>query len=235
MSSANNHTFVAYYRVSTARQGMSGLGLEAQQEAVRRYLEPKGARIVAEFTEVESGKRSDRPMLAKALHTCRLHGSRLIVAKLDRLSRNVAFLSNLLESGVDPVFVDLPNLDGPQGRFMLQSMAAVAELEAGMISTRTKAALAAAKARGVTLGGNRGTTLNASQRAQATAAKRIKAKARADDILPAIEDIRQNLLAQGDNPSASAIAKELSTRGIKTASGKANWQATQVQRVLARG
>jgi DNA invertase Pin-like site-specific DNA recombinase len=148
--------FIAYYRVSTGKQGRSGLGIEAQRQAVANYLNGGNWRIVAEFTEIESGKRSDRPALEKALAAARVHQVPLVVAKVDRLTRSVAFLSRLLEAGVDVRFADLPAIEGPTGRFMLQQMAAVAELEAGMISARTKAALAAAKRRGVKLGGDRG-------------------------------------------------------------------------------
>ena len=138
---------------SSERQGRSGLGLEAQQAAVANYLNGGDWRIVAEFTEVESGRRSDRPELDKALAAARLHRCPLVVSKVDRLTRSVAFLSRLLEAGVDVRFADLPQIQGATGRFLLQQMVAVAELEAGMISTRTKAALQAAKARGKALGG----------------------------------------------------------------------------------
>jgi DNA invertase Pin-like site-specific DNA recombinase len=144
--------FVAYYRVSTAKQGRSGLGLEAQQEAVRAYLNGGSWQLVAEVVEVESGKRNDRSKLAEALRLCRLHGATLIIAKLDRLARNVAFISNLMESGVEFTAVDFPQAN----RLTVHILAAVAEHEAKAISTRTKDALAAAKARGVRLGGDRG-------------------------------------------------------------------------------
>jgi Resolvase, N terminal domain len=143
-------SFVAYYRVSTERQGRSGLGLEAQQEAVRSYLNGGRWRLDAEVIEIESGKRSDRPKLAEALRLCRLHGAKLIIARLDRLARNVAFVSALMESGVDFVAVDFPQAN----RLTVHILAAVAEHEAKAISERTKAALAAAKARGKKLGGH---------------------------------------------------------------------------------
>src|SRR5262252_8226197 len=152
----NTGKFVAYYRVSTGRQGKSGLGLEAQREAVKTYLNGGDWQVVDEYTEVESGKRSDRPALEEALAAARLHRASLVVSKVDRLTRSVAFLSRLLEAGVDVRFADLPQIEGVTGRFMLQQMVAVAELEAGIISARTKAALAAAKKRGKKLGGNRG-------------------------------------------------------------------------------
>src|SRR3954469_9367606 len=144
--------FVAYYRVSTAKQGASGLGLEAQQDAVRAHLNGGSWQLVAEVVEVESGKRNDRPKLAEALRLCRLHGATLIIAKLDRLARNVAFISNLMESGVEFTAVDFPQAN----RLTVHILAAVAEHEAKAISTRTKDALAAAKARGTKLGGNQG-------------------------------------------------------------------------------
>lgn len=158
MSSSINR-FVAYYRVSTAKQGASGLGLAAQRSAVAAYLKKHG-RIIAEFKEVESGRRSDRPALEQALAAARVHRVPVVVAKVDRLTRSVGFLSRLLESGVEVRFADLPTIEDPTGRFMLQQMAAVAELEAGLISTRTKAALAAAKKRGVKLGGFRGASIS---------------------------------------------------------------------------
>src|SRR6266576_4111649 len=164
--------FLAYYRVSTGKQGRSGLGIEAQRQAVETYLNGGNWRIVAEFTEVESGKRSDRPELDKALAAARVRQVPLVVAKVDRLTRSVAFLSRLLEAGIDVRFADLPAIEGPTGRFMLQQMAAVAELEAGMISARTKAALQAAKRRGVKLGGDRGARLTAKARAAGNAAQR---------------------------------------------------------------
>ena len=138
--------FIAYYRVSTSKQGKSGLGIEAQRQAVATYLNGRNWRIIAEFTETESGKRSDRPALEKALAAARVRQVPLVVAKVDRLTRSVAFLSRLLEAGVDVRFADLPMIEGATGKFLLQQMAAVAELEAGMISARTKGALAACQA-----------------------------------------------------------------------------------------
>jgi DNA invertase Pin-like site-specific DNA recombinase len=156
--------------VSTGKQAKSGLGIEAQRQAVATYLNGGNWRIIAEFTEVESGKRSDRPALDKALAAARVRQVPLVVAKVDRLTRSVAFLSRLLEAGVDVRFADLPMIEGATGKFLLQQMAAVAELEAGMISARTKAALAAAKRRGVKLGGDRGARLTAKARAAGRAA-----------------------------------------------------------------
>jgi DNA invertase Pin-like site-specific DNA recombinase len=149
--------FVSYLRVSTDKQGRSGLGVEAQREAVARYLNGGSWKLVAEYVETESGKRSDRPKLAAALAHAKAIGATVVFAKLDRLTRNVDLLRTLVTSGVDLVFCDLPHVPpGPMGRFLLTQMASVAELEAGLVSERTKAALAAAKARGVKLGNPNG-------------------------------------------------------------------------------
>src|SRR5689334_4190659 len=144
--------YVAYYRVSTAKQGRSGLGLDAQREAVRGFLNGSNWSLLPEHTEVESGKRDDRPELAIALRACRLTGASLIIAKLDRLSRDAAFLLGLEKAGVEFVAADMPNAN----RLTVRLMAVIAQEEREMISARTKAALAAAKARGTKLGGNRG-------------------------------------------------------------------------------
>src|SRR5215469_13099444 len=140
--------FVAYYRVSTGKQGTSGLGLEAQRKAVVDYLNGGKWNLVAEVTEIETGKNADRPKLQEALALCGLHKAKLIVAKIDRLARNVHFLSGLMQSGVDFVACDMPTAN----KLTIHILSAVAEAEAEMISIRTKAALAAAKARGVILG-----------------------------------------------------------------------------------
>ena len=179
---ATNHgKFVCYYRVSTGRQGKSGLGLDAQRAAVATYLNGGDWQIVDEFTEVESGKNSDRPALEKALTAARLLRAPLVVSKVDRPTRSVAFLSRLLEAGVDVRFADLPQIEGATGRFLLQQMVAVAELEAGMIFARTKAAFAAAKRRGKKLGGNRGVKPTAKMRTRSTAVLQQRASARAAD------------------------------------------------------
>jgi DNA invertase Pin-like site-specific DNA recombinase len=218
--------FVAYYRVSTGKQGKSGLGIEAQRQAVATYLNGGNWRIVAEFTEVESGKRSDRPALESALAAARVRQVPLVVAKVDRLTRSVAFLSRLLEAGVDVRFADLPTIEGATGRFLLQQMAAVAELEAGMISARTKAALAAAKRRGVKLGGDRGVRLTAKARAAGRATLQARVRDRAADLGPTIKDLQ----AAGCQ-SLRAIAAGLNERGIPAARG-GRWSAVQVTRLL---
>jgi DNA invertase Pin-like site-specific DNA recombinase len=225
----NTGKFVAYYRVSTGKQGKSGLGLEAQRAAVATYLNGGDWSIVAEHTEVESGKRADRPALEQALAAARLHRAALVVSKVDRLTRSVAFLSRLLEAGVDVRFADLPVIEGATGRFLLQQMVAVAELEAGMISARTKAALAAAKRRGVKLGGDRGGRAPAKARRAGNEAMRRAADTRAADVAPAIKHAR----AAGCE-SLRAIAAYLNSRAIPTARGDGQWSAVQVARVIER-
>jgi len=229
MATPHTGKYISYFRVSTVKQGKSGLGREAQEAAVQAYLDGGRWRLVASFTEVESGRRSDRPQLAAALAACRLHRAKLVVAKVDRLTRSVAFLSALLEAGVEVLFCDLPQLEGPTGRFMLQQMAAVAELEAGMISARTKAALAAAKARGVRLGGARNLTVAEDIRELGQKAIQKRADDRAADYAGTIAELQ----AAGAT-SLRAIAAALNDRGIPTPSGRGDWQAVQVQRVLAR-
>lgn len=225
----NTGKFVCYYRVSTARQGKSGLGLDAQRAAVATYLNGGNWLIVEEFTEIESGKNSDRPALDKALAAARLHRAALVVSKMDRLTRNVAFLSRLLEAGVDVRFADLPQIEGATGRFMVQMMVSVAELEAGMISARTKAALAQAKKRGVVLGGYRGAKPTAKMRARSTAVLQQRADARAADIGPTVKALQ----AAGAT-SLRAIAAGLNAQGIPTAKGNGQWSAVQVARVMSR-
>lgn len=221
--------FVAYYRVSTHKQGKSGLGVSAQREAVARHLNGGEWSIIDEFTEVESGRRCDRPELARALATCRLHRVPLVVAKVDRLTRSVAFLSRLLEAGVDVRFADLPTIEGPTGRFMLQQMAAVAELEAGFISKRTKDALAAAKAKGIKLGGNRGTTISREARQAGTATLVQRSRARAADLAPVIASLQ----AAGVS-TLTDMAHALTEKRIPTARGGRTWSATQVARMLTK-
>jgi DNA invertase Pin-like site-specific DNA recombinase len=221
--------FVSYLRVSTQRQGISGLGLEAQREAVASYLNGGRWSLVQEVVEVESGKRNDRPAIAEALRLCRLHRATLIIAKLDRLARNVHFISSLMESGVEFVAVDFPEAN----RLTVHILAAVAEYEASMISARTKAALGAAKARGVKLGGQRGSLDRmkgmASKGNAANASVRRAASAkRNEDLLPVIEDLRAAGLS-----TPQQIADGLNDRGITAARG-GSWSAVQVRRVVLK-
>jgi DNA invertase Pin-like site-specific DNA recombinase len=218
--------FVAYYRVSTAKQGASGLGLEAQQATVRKHLNGGDWTIVEEIVEVESGKRSDnRPKLAEALRLCRVHGATLIIAKLDRLARNVNFISNLMNSNVEFMALDLPKAN----RLTIHMMAAIAEHEAELISTRTKAALQAAKARGKKLGGNRGNLhlVRHMGVVQSIAVRSAKSDARAADIAPMITEM------QGQGLSLRAIARDFTAKGIPTPRG-GPWTSVQIARVLAR-
>ncbi|WP_340647021.1 recombinase family protein [Phenylobacterium sp.] len=207
--------FIAYYRVSTDRQGRSGLGLEAQREAVRSYVAQRSGDVLEEFTEVETGKRSDRPKLAAALAACRQQKAMLVIAKLDRLARNMAFVANLMEGRADFVAVDMPNAD----KFTIHIFAALAEEEGRRISQRTKAALAAAKARGVVLG-----------RAGAILAQRNRdaAQARADSLAGTISAIR----SEGARTYRD-IAQELNARGVSTPMGR-QWHAGSAQRLCNR-
>jgi len=207
--------FVAYYRVSTDRQGRSGLGLEAQREAVRSYVAQRAGDVLDEFTEVETGKRSDRPELAAALSACRQQKATLVIAKLDRLARNMAFVANLMEGRVDFVAADMPSAD----RFMIHIFAALAEEEGRRISQRTKAALAAAKARGVHLG--RAGTILARRNREA-------AQARADDLAATVSAIR----GEGAR-TYREIARELNARGVSTPMRK-RWHAGSAQRLCER-
>jgi len=212
--------FVAYYRVSTDQQGASGLGLEAQRSAVAAYLDGGPWRLVAEHTEVESGKRADRPELAKALAACRKHKAKLIIAKLDRLSRNLAFIATLMDSGVEFIAVDNPHAN----KLTIHILAAVAQHEREAISERTKAALAAAKARGKKLGGPR----LAQARKKSIAARSAAADTFAANLRPIIEQIRASGIS-----SLRGVAKALNARGVRTARGN-EWTAMQVSNVLER-
>jgi DNA invertase Pin-like site-specific DNA recombinase len=211
---AKSTGFIAYYRVSTDRQGRSGLGLEAQRAAVVRYLAGIGGTLLAEHTEVETGKRNDRPELQKALAACRKHKARLVIAKLDRLSRNVAFIATMMDSGVEFVACDNPHAT----RLTLHILAAVAEHEREMISARTKAALQAAKARGVRLGRN-GERLASANRATAV------------DRARQIEHVLAELNQSG--MTTREIAAELTARGIRTPRG-GRWHPQTVRRVMER-
>jgi DNA invertase Pin-like site-specific DNA recombinase len=216
--------FVAYYRVSTQKQGRSGLGLAAQRQAVADFLNGGNWKIVGEFTEVESGKKSDRPQLAKALAMCRLHGARLVIAKLDRLSRNAHFLLGLQESGADFVAADMPTAN----QLTVGIMAVVAQDEAKRISERTKAALQAAKLRGAKLGGFRGAMPTVRMRRLSAEALHARTEARAADLAPIIKELQ----ATGKT-SLRAIAAGLNDQGIPTARG-GEWSSVQVMRILER-
>lgn len=207
--------YIAYYRVSTDRQGRSGLGIEAQRAAVSRHTQ--GGELVAEYTETESGGRSDRAELSAALGHCRRAGAVLVIAKLDRLARSVHFISGLMESGVEFVACDNPHAS----KLMLHMLAAFAEHEREQISQRTKEALAAAKARGVELGNPELDELNERHR--------LEADEFARSMVPIIEEL------QGEGiTSQRAIAEALNRREIPTATGNGRWHQRTVHALLQR-
>lgn len=206
--------FVAYYRVSTDRQGASGLGLDAQRQAVARQV--NGGELAAEFTEIESGRRhTNRPQLLAALDECRKNRATLLIARLDRLARNVAFIANLMESGVDFVACDMPQAN----RLTIHILAAVAEHEREMISQRTKAALAEAKRRGTQLGNPR------IEEARALAA----AAHRASRPAPEVQALMAEKRSQGK--TLRAIANDLNRLNIQPTRGR-QWYASSVRNLL---
>jgi len=215
-----NGKVISYLRVSTDAQGASGLGLEAQRAAVAAFLNGGDWDLISEGVEVESGKNSARPELAKALALCKKHRATLVVAKLDRLSRSVAFLAQLLEAGVEFVACDNPHAN----KLMIHMLAAFAEHERDQISARTKVALAAAKARGVKLGGPK----LAEAQAKGAAAQKADADSRAANIMPVIREIQ----AAGVT-SLNAIAQTMNARGIPTARG-GRWTHQGVKNLRTR-
>ena len=227
---AEGRTFVAYLRVSTDQQGRSGLGLAAQQAAIDAFLRPGDRLLSPPFVEVESGRKVERPQLAAAIARCRQTGATLLVAKLDRLARDAHFLLGLQKAGVEFVAADMPTAN----RLTVGIMALVAEEEARMISARTKAALAAAKARGVKLGGDRGYRPSAPPDATAGGKASGTARARAADhaafrVMAAIREAQE-----AGAGSLHQIAATLTGRGVPTPSGGGAWTATAVRRVIAR-
>jgi DNA invertase Pin-like site-specific DNA recombinase len=224
MNATQAGKYVSYCRVSTQQQGRSGLGLEAQKRAVQQHLAGGRGRIVAEYVEIESGKKASRPKLADALKACRVHGATLIIAKLDRLARDAHFLLGLQKDGVDFVAADMPDAN----RLTVGILALIAEHEARAISERTKAALAAAKARGVKLGGKRPNhrDLTDEHRLKALGTRQVKASRRAADLAPVIDEIRASGVT-----SLRAIAAALDDRGIPAPRG-GHWKAATVMRLL---
>lgn len=217
-----NGKFIAYYRVSTQQQGASGLGLDAQQAAVTRYLNGGAWELIGEFREIETGKGADalakRPQLRAALDACRKHGATLLIAKLDRLARNVHFVSGLLETGVEFVAADMPQAN----KVMIQMHAVMSEWERDQISARTKAALEAAKARGVVLGRAGADNLRPNVEERQRAADAFAAKLR-----PLFDGMRARGLSQ------RAMVEELNAVGVPAPKG-GQWRLSQVQRVLGR-
>ena len=221
--------FISYLRVSTARQGKSGLGLEAQRKAVADYLNGGNWQLLAEMIEVESGKKSDRPVLQEAIDLSRATGATLVVAKIDRLTRDAAFLLSLRDAGIDFVAADMPDAN----RLTVGIMALVAEQEREAISRRTKDALAAAKARGVQLGAYRdgqfvgrvGTVADAQKASIARAAKYEAAARMKLPLLQRVDPLGSLSLRQ--------IAERLNAMEVPTVSGKGSWSANSVKRLKA--
>lgn len=215
--------YISYLRVSTDKQGEHGHGINAQRQAIGNYLAIQGGELLGEFVEVESGKRNDRPELLKAISRCQVSRATLIIAKLDRLSRNVAFIANLMDSGIDFVACDNPYAT----RLTIHILAAIAEHEREMISRRTKEALAAAKAKGVVLGGARGTTLTDRMREASVAARQQKSMTYMASVMPTINHLR----ATGH--SLGATARKLNSMHIYTVRG-GQWTPTAVRRALEK-
>jgi DNA invertase Pin-like site-specific DNA recombinase len=227
MDAAPTRTLVAYERVSTARQGASGLGLAAQRKAIEDFAACRGSVVLARFTEVESGRRNDRPELEKALQLARLTGATLVIARLDRLSRNAAFLLTLRDAGVTFLACDMPEAND----LTVGIMALVAQQEREAISRRTTAALAAAKARGVRLGNPNGAAaLRRAGKGGAPLRATVQQNAAlfAAALAPVIADIR----AQG-HTTLRAIAADLAARGIRTRRG-GRWHVSTVRNLLDR-
>ncbi len=219
--------FVAYYRVSTDKQGRSGLGLDAQREAVAEFIRLHNGELLGEFEEVESGRKieSERPALAQALQGCRAYRARLLVAKLDRLARNAAFLHRLRESGIRFTCCDMPDAN----ELTVGILALVAEDEARRISERTKVALAAAKRRGTVLGGYRGGSVAhlAGAAHKAVKVRQARALAHVSNVWPFIAPMVH------EGRSLAFIARELSRGGrVKTSSGLTAWTPMAVRRVI---
>ena len=217
---------VALYRVSTAEQGHSGLGLEAQQASVRAFVAAQGWTLVAEFSDIASGKDDRRPGFQAALTRCRQLGAVLAAARLDRITRRAHTLSQLLEDGYSIRAADMPGADD----LMMRIYAAMAQKERELISDRTKAALAAAKARGVRLGGDRGYRPWAGPDSGAAAVSRRKAAERAAHrLLLEVEMLREEGVV-----SRQALARALTERGVPTPQNGGTWTHTTVGRLLAR-
>jgi len=219
-----NIVYVAYLRVSTQRQGSSGLGLQAQQEIIRKYL--NGNSPIAEFIEVESGRKSDRPKLHEALELCKKKKATLIVAKMDRLSRNVAFTSLLLDSGIEIVFCDFPKAN----RLVLTIISAISEYEAGLIRQRTKAALQVKKEQGCQLGKPENLMHNL-DKAIANSRKTNQEKARNNPNNKRAVAILRSLANKTTN--YSEMARVLNDEGFLTSRG-GRFSAKQVSILLNR-
>lgn len=215
--------FIAYYRVSTSKQGLSGLGLEAQQKSVADYLVGRGGDLIAEYTEVQSGSKNDRPELHKALRQCRLTGATLLIAKLDRLSRNRRFLMELADSSINFIAVDMPEANN----FTVGLLACLADYERQLISERTRAALAAAKARGVKLGNPGLDKVRNTDTTAANEARITKAQEHQAEVRQVIGEIQEESGAM----SLRQIAAQLNEAGYRTSRG-GKWHPTSVSRII---
>lgn len=213
--------YISYLRVSTDKQGEHGHGINAQRQAISSYISAQGGELVEEYVEVESGKRNDRPELHKAISRCQVSRATLIIAKLDRLSRNVAFIANLMDAGIDFVACDNPFAT----RLAIHILAAIAEHERDMISRRTREALAVAKAKGAILGGNRGACISETMRKESILVRRTKSEVYKERVLPTISDL------QGKGLSLSETARKLNEMQIYTVRG-GRWTATAVSRIV---
>jgi DNA invertase Pin-like site-specific DNA recombinase len=218
--------FVSYLRAATGNQARSGLNIEGQRKVVAKYLNGHPQEILAEFIEIESRGKTDRPELTKAFIMCRSHHAVLVVAKIDQLTRSHSFLSKVVESGIDVRFCDLPQLEGPAGRILLQHMVEVAQLEAFLVGKRTRKALAASEKK---LGGYRGRPGTPADLEKARAARTRAALQRAEGILP----ILTRLDPEGTS-SLQALAGRLTDEGVPPPSGRGTWSPKAVARLRQR-
>ena len=217
----NKNKYVAYYRVSTKKQGTSGLGLTAQKDMVNNHINSSDGILVADYTEIESGKKNDRPQLAKALELCAINGYTLIVAKLDRLSRSVSFISSLTDSNVDFICVDFPSAN----KFTLHLFTSIAQYERELISARTKSALQAKKQQGAKLGAPNA-TFSVTVREKGLKKRKENAANNANN-----QRAKAIALSLKEKMNYNQIAKYLNDNNFRTSRGKL-FQAVQVQRLL---
>ncbi len=216
--------FISYLRVSTDKQGEQGHGISAQRQSIQNHLAADSGELLDEYVEVESGKKNDRPELQKAISRCKMSRATLIIAKLDRLSRNLAFIANLMDAGIDFVACDNPYAN----KLTIHILAAIAEHEREMISRRTREALAAAKAKGIKLGGYRGTMVTDKIRQDALLARQAKSKEYSANVIPMIQE------HLGIGYSLNATARILNQQKIVTVRG-GKWTAKSISRILSTG